>query len=157
TGKPVKVTWTREDDIQCDTFHSVAAMYLKAALGKDGKPTAWLHRSTFPPIASTFDATATHADAGEIGLGWSDLPFAIPNHGAENGAAATHVRIGWLRSVCNVFHAFSAHSFADELAHAAGKDSRDYLLGLLGPDRIIPKSELAKDYTNYDGDYEQYP
>ncbi|HWZ98282.1 MAG TPA: molybdopterin cofactor-binding domain-containing protein [Candidatus Dormibacteraeota bacterium] len=157
TGKPVKVTWSREDDIKFDTFHSCAAMYLKAALGADGKPTAWLQRSTFPPIASTFDANAKTADAGEIGLGWSDLPYAIPNHRAENGEATTHVRIGWLRSVCNVFHAFAEHSFADELAHAAGKDSREYMLSLLGPDRVIPKEELAKDYTNYDGDYTQYP
>jgi isoquinoline 1-oxidoreductase beta subunit len=157
TGKPVKVTWTREDDIKFGTFHSCAAMYLKAALGKDGKPTAWLQRSTFPPIASTFDDKAQVADAGEIGLGWSDLPYAIPNHRAENGEAPAHVRIGWLRSVCNVFHAFAEHSFADELAHAAGKDSREYMLALLGPDRIIPKEELAKDYPNYDGDYAKYP
>jgi len=157
TGKPVKVVWSREDDIQFDTFHSCAAMYLKAALGEDGKPVAWLQRSTFPPIASTFDASAQVADAGEIGLGWSDLPYAIPNHRAENGAAAAHVRIGWLRSVCNVFHAFAEHSFADELAHAAGKDPRDYMLALLGPDRVIPKEQLAKDYPNYDGDYAAYP
>jgi isoquinoline 1-oxidoreductase beta subunit len=157
SGKPVKVVWSREDDIQFDTYHSVAAMYLKAALGADGKPTAWLQRSTFPPIASTFDASALTADAGEIGLGWSDLPYAIPNHRAENGEAKTHVRIGWLRSVCNVFHAYAEHSFADELAQAAGKDPRDYVLALLGPDRIIPRTELPKDYTNYDGDYEQYP
>src|SRR5438876_7323511 len=139
TGKPVKVVWSREDDIKFGTFHSCAVMYLKAALGEDGKPVAWLQRSTFPPIASTFDPSAQVADAGEIGLGWSDLPYAIPNHRAENGAAPAHVRIGWLRSVCNVFHAFSEHSFADELAHAAGKDPRDYMLSLLGPDRKIPK------------------
>jgi isoquinoline 1-oxidoreductase subunit beta len=157
SGKPVKVVWSREDDVQFDTFHSVAAMYLKASLGSDGKPTAWLQRSTFPPIASTFDATALTADAGEIGLGWSDLPYAIPNHRAENGEAKAHVRIGWLRSVCNVFHAYAEHCFADELAQAAGKDPREYVLALLGPDRIIPKAELAKDYTNYDGDYAQYP
>src|SRR5882762_7660032 len=134
-----------------------AAMYLKAALGEDGKPVAWLQRSTFPPIASTFDPSAQVADAGEIGLGWSDLPYAIPNHRAENGGAPAHVRIGWLRSVCNVFHAFAEHSFADELAHAAGKDPREYMLALLGPDRKIPKEELAKDYPNYDGDYAAYP
>ena len=157
SGKPVKVVWSREDDIQVDTYHSVAAMYLKASLDTDGKPTAWLQRSTFPPIASTFDANAKTADAGEIGLGWSDLPYAIPNHRAENCEATAHVRIGWLRSVCNVFHAYAEHSFADELAHAAGKDPRDYVLALLGPDRKIPKTELPKDYTNYDGDYEQYP
>ena len=157
TGKPVKVVWSREDDIQFDSFHSVAAMYMKASIGANGMPTAWLQRSTFPPIASTFDPNGTYADAGEIGLGWSDLPFALPNHRAENGSAEAHVRIGWLRSVCNVFHAYAEHSFADELAHAAGKDPREYLLALLGPGRIIPKSELAKDYTNYDGDYEKYP
>ena len=157
TGKPVKVVWSREDDIQFDSFHSVAAMYMKASLGPDGKPTAWLQRSTFPPIASTFDANALTADAGEIGLGWSDLPYNIPNHRAENGEAKAHVRIGWLRSVCNVFHGYAEHCFADELAHAAGKDSCDYVLALLGPDRIIPLSELGKDYKNYDADYEKYP
>src|SRR5262249_60876244 len=69
----------------------------------------------------------------------------------------TEIRTGWLRSVCTVCHALAEHSFADELPHAAGKDQRDYILALLGPDRIIPKEELAKDYTNYDGDYSQYP
>ena len=157
TGKPVKVVWSREDDIQFDTYHSVAAMYMKAAVGPEGMPTAWLQRSTFPPIASTFDAGAEHADAGEIGLGWSDLPYAIPNHRAENGAAAAHVRIGWLRSVCNIFHSFAEHSFSGELAHAAGADPREYEIKLLGPGRIIPRSELAKDYPNYDGDYKEYP
>jgi isoquinoline 1-oxidoreductase beta subunit len=157
TGKPVKVVWSREDDIQFDAYHSVAAMYFKAAVGADGKPTAWLQRSTFPPIASTFGADAQNADADEIGLGWSDLPFAVTNHRAENGAAQAHVRIGWLRSVCNVYHAFAIHSFADELAHAAGKDSLEYLLQLLGPDRVVPKEELPKDFTNYGGDLGQYP
>ena len=157
TGKPVKVVWTREDDIKTDAFHSVGAMYFKASLGADGKPTAWLQRSTFPPIASTFDASAQYADAGEIGLGFSDVPFALPNHRAENGPATAHTRIGWFRSVANIYHAFGIHSFACELAHAAGKDPVEYALMLLGPDRILPKEELPKDYTNYDGDYGQYP
>jgi isoquinoline 1-oxidoreductase subunit beta len=157
TGKPVKVIWSREDDIKFDTYHSVAAMYFKAALGADGKPAAWLQRSVFPPIGSTFDATATYSAPDELGLGFSDVPFALPNHRAENGPATAHVRIGWLRSVANVYHAFGISSFADELAHAAGKDPLEYALQLLGPDRIIPKSELPKDYPNYDGDYEQYP
>jgi isoquinoline 1-oxidoreductase subunit beta len=157
TGKPVKVVWSREDDIQFDTFHSVAAMYFKAALGPDGKPTAWLQRSVFPPIASTFDTTTNFADAGEIGLGFSDVPFALPNHRAENGDAPAHVRIGWLRSVANIYHAYGIHSFAGELAHAAGKDQPEYVLMLIGPDRIVPKSELPKDYPNYDGNYADYP
>jgi isoquinoline 1-oxidoreductase beta subunit len=157
TGKPVKVVWSREDDIKFDTFHSVAAIYFKASLGSDGKPTAWLQRSVFPPIASTFDASAQYADAGEIGLGFSDIPFALANHRAENGPAPAHTRIGWLRSVANIYHAYGVHSFVGELAHAAGKDPVEYILTLLGPDRVMPKSELPKDYTNYDGDYEKYP
>jgi len=97
SGKPVKVVWTREDDIQFDTYHSVAAMYLKAALGADGKPTAWLQRSTFPPIASTFDATALTADAGEIGWAGAICRTRFPITARKNGEAKTHVRIGWLR------------------------------------------------------------
>jgi isoquinoline 1-oxidoreductase beta subunit len=157
TGKPVKVVWSREDDIKFDTYHSVAAMYMKAALGADGKPEAWLQRTVFPPIGSTFDPKTNYSAADELGLGFTDVPFALPNHRAENGPATGHVRIGWLRSVANIYHAFAVHSFADELAHAAGRDSLEYLLQLLGPDRIIPKAELPKDYPNYDGGYEQYP
>jgi isoquinoline 1-oxidoreductase beta subunit len=135
-GKPVKVVWSREDDIHFDFFHSVAAMYMKAAIGPDGKPSAWLQRTVYPPIASTFDTSATYA-LDEMSLGWNNLPFDIPNHRAENGPADFHVRIGWLRSVANVYHAFAIHSFADELAHNANKDSVQYLLDLIGPPRII--------------------
>jgi len=150
-GKPVKVVWSREDDIHCDFFHSVAAMYMKAAVGPDGKPTAWLQRSVFPPINSTFDASATYGD-DEMGLGWNNLPFDIPNHRAENGPADYHVRIGWLRSVANIYHAFAIHSFADELAKAANKDSVQYLLDLIGPPRIVNldlKGDEAEDAKNY--------
>jgi isoquinoline 1-oxidoreductase subunit beta len=157
TGKPVKVVWSREDDIKFDVYHSVAAMYMKAALGADGTPTAWLQRTVFPPIGSTFDASANYSAPDELGLGFTDVPFTVANLRAENGPATAHVRIGWLRSVANIYHAFGIHSFADELAHAAGKDSLEYLLQLLGPGRIIPKSEIGKDYPNYDGDYDQYP
>src|SRR5580693_6635793 len=157
TGKPVKVVWSREDDIKFDSYHSVSAMYMKAALGDDGKPAAWLQRTVFPPIGSTFKAGETYSDGDELGLGFSDLPYAIPNQRSENGPAAAHVRIGWLRSVANIYHAFAIQSFADECAVAAGKDPVEYALQLLGPDRIIPKTELPKDYSNYGRSYEQYP
>jgi isoquinoline 1-oxidoreductase beta subunit len=150
-GKPVKVVWSREDDIHFDFFHSVAAMYMKAAVGPDGKPTAWLQRTVYPPINSTFDVSATYAD-DEMGLGWNNLPFDIANHRAENGPADYHVRIGWLRSVANIYHAFAIHSFADELAHAANKDSVQYLLDLIGPPRIVAldlKGDEAEDAKNY--------
>jgi len=150
-GKPVKVVWTREDDIKFDFFHSVAAMYMKAAIGNKGKPTAWLQRTTYPPINSTFDASAKYAD-DEMGLGWNNLPFDIPNYRAENGPADYHVRIGWLRSVANIYHSFAIHSFADELAHAANRDSVEYLLDLIGPARIVQldlKGDEAEDDKTY--------
>jgi len=156
-GRPVKVVWSREDDIKFDYYHSVAAMYLKAALGPNGLPTAWLQRAVFPPIGSTFALNTTYGDAGELGLGWSDVPFAIPNLRAENGPATAHVRIGWFRSVANIYHAFAIHSFADELAHAAGRDPLDYLLALLGPDRIVDRKTLPTDYPNQGAPYDAYP
>ncbi len=67
------------------------------------------------------------------GKGWTDLPFDIPNHRAENGPAENHVRIGWFRSVANIYHAFAAQSFADELAILPARDSVEYLLDLIGP------------------------
>ncbi len=150
-GKPVKVVWSREDDIRFDFFHSVAAMYMKAAIGADGKPTAWLQRTVYPPINSTFDVSARYAD-DEMGLGWNNLPFDIPNHRAENGPADFHVRIGWLRSVANIYHAFAIHSFVDELAAMAQKDPAQYLLDLIGPPRIVNleyKEEEADEKQRY--------
>jgi isoquinoline 1-oxidoreductase beta subunit len=157
SGRPVKVVWRREDDIKFDYYHSVAAMYIKAAVGADGLPTAWLQRSVFPPIGSTFALDTTYSDPGEMGLGWSDLPYAIPNLRAENGPAAAHVRIGWLRSVANIYHSFAINSFVDELAQTAGRDSLEYRLTLLGPDRILDRKLLPENFPNYDASYEQYP
>jgi isoquinoline 1-oxidoreductase subunit beta len=135
-GKPVKVAWSREDDIHHDFYHSVAAMYLKAATDAKGKPTAWLQRAAFPPIFSTFDGTSTYGDL-EMTMGWNDVPFDIPNHRAENGPATAHVRIGWMRSVANVYHAFAVQSFLDELAAAANRDRVEYYLDVLGPARVV--------------------
>jgi isoquinoline 1-oxidoreductase subunit beta len=156
-GKPVKVSWSREDDIRFDYYHSVAAMYMKASLNSSGKPAAWLQRSAFPTIASTFNPAAAEGQNWELGMGWTDLPFDLPNLRVENGPAKNHVRIGWLRSVSNIWHAFAAQSFADELAHAAGRDSVEYLLELIGPARKIDLRAAGVDYPNYGKSAEQYP
>jgi isoquinoline 1-oxidoreductase beta subunit len=156
-GKPVKVAWSREDDIGFDYYHAVAALYLKARLGEDGKPSAWLQRSVFPPIGSTFAEGTTYGSSGEMGMGFSDVPFDIPNHRAENGPAPAHVRIGWMRAVANIYHAFAIHSFLDELAHAAGRDPTEYLLDVLGEDRHIDLTAQGVDYPNMGGPIDQYP
>jgi isoquinoline 1-oxidoreductase beta subunit len=157
-GAPVRVQWTRPDDIQHGYFHTTSAQRLEAGLDAKGKVVAWLHRTAFPSISSTFATGVTHANDGELGQGVLDTPLAIPNVRAENGEAIAHVRIGWLRSVCNLHHAFAISSFIDEIAHARGVDPRDNLLELLGPDRHVTPEELGvKKVPNYGAKLDRYP
>jgi len=156
-GKPVKVIWTREDDIHHDYYHTTAAVYHKASVDGRGKPTAWLHRSAFPPIASTFAPGAREPLSFELDLGLVDLPYDVANIRAENGPADAHVRIGWFRAVSNNFHAFAAHSFADEMAQAAGRDSLEFLLDMLGPGKVIDLKSQGVDYSNYGAPIDKYP
>ncbi len=154
-GRPVKVVWTREDDIKFDYYNAVASMYMKAALGANGKPTAWLQRSVFPPIPSIFDVNAVYGDPSHLQHGWTDIPYDLPNLRIENGPAKAHVRIGWLRSVANIYHAFAVQCFTDELAHAAGRDPLDYLLDLIGNPRTIDFKGV--EYPNYGASMDAYP
>jgi len=154
-GRPVKVVWTREDDIKFDYYNAVASMYLKAALGTNGKPTAWLQRSVFPPIPSIFDVNAVYGDAAHLQQGWTDIPYDLPNLRVENGPAKAHVRIGWLRAVANIYHGFAIQCFTDELAHAAGRDPLDYLLDLIGNPRTIDFKGV--EYPNYGASVDAYP
>jgi isoquinoline 1-oxidoreductase beta subunit len=156
-GAPVKVTWTREDDIQHDYYHAICAQHLEAGLAADGSATAWLHRTVFPAIESTFQPNVTYGSAGELQQGVTDMPYAIENVRCENGPADGHVRIGWYRSVYNIPHAFAACSFADELAHAAGKDPVEYLRQLLGDPRKLDFAAMNVDYPNYGASLDMYP
>ena len=154
-GCPVKVVWTREDDTKFDYYNAVAAMYMKASLNEAGRPTAWLQRSVFPPITSIFDANAVYGDPGHLQQGWTDLPYDLPNLRVENGPAKAHVRIGWLRSVANIYHAFAVQCFTDELARVAGQDPVNYLLDLIGKPRIVDLN--GAEYPNYGASYDKYP
>jgi isoquinoline 1-oxidoreductase beta subunit len=154
-GRPVKVVWSREDDIKFDYYNAVAAMYMKASLDMQGKPTAWLQRCVFPPITSTFDVNAVYGDPAHLQQGWTDIPYDVPNLRVENGPIQAHVRIGWLRSVANIYHGFAVQTFTDELAHRAKRDPLEFLLGLIGPDRTLDFKGV--DYPNYGASLETYP
>jgi isoquinoline 1-oxidoreductase subunit beta len=136
-GKPVKVVWTREDDLQHDFYHTVSVEHLEAGLNEQGKVTAWLHRSAAPSIASIFGPDPKHEAPFEVGMGLINLPYDIPNLRIENPEATAHTRIGWFRSVSNIPHAFAVQSFVAELAAAASRDHREFLLELIGPPRLI--------------------
>ncbi len=135
-GKPVKIVWSREDDLQFDYFHAPAAQYLKAAIGADGLPTAMLMRTAFPPIGSLWKAEEEYG-GWQANQGWTEIPYPLANLRVENGPAPAHTRIGWLRSVASIHHAYAVQGFTDELAALAKADRVDYLLKLIGAPRVI--------------------
>jgi isoquinoline 1-oxidoreductase subunit beta len=155
-GQAIRVQWTREDDIHHSYFHTVSAEYLKAGLDKDGMPAAWLHRTVAPTITALFAPGMTHEAPFEVGMGVTNMAYAIPNMRLENPEAVAHTRIGWYRSVSNIPHGFAIQSFIDELAHKAGQDPLKYHLKLLGPDRKIDPNSL-NDSWNYGESPERYP
>ena len=123
-GAPVKVVWTREDDIHNGFYHTVSVERLEAGLDKDGNVVAWRHNSVAPTILSLFAPDPKHEMPLEQGMGLVDMPFDIKNISIENGEAEAHTKIGWWRSVSNVPHGFAIQSFVAELAAAAGKDQK---------------------------------
>ncbi len=156
-GAPVKVVWTREDDIHNGFYHTVSGERLEAGLDKDGKTVAWRHNSVAPTIMAIFMPDPKHEANWEAGMGLTDIPFDVKNISIENGAAEAHTKIGWLRSVSNISHAFAIQSFAGELAAAAGKDQRTYILDLIGPPRIVDVRNSTKGFWDYGENPDVYP
>lgn len=155
-GQPIRVQWTREDDIHHSYFHTVSAEYLKAGLNQDGMPSGWLYRTVAPSITALFAPGMTHEAPFEIGMGVTNMAYAIPNLRLENPEAVAHARVGWYRSVSNIPHGFAIQSFIDELAHKAGQDPLKYQVKLLGPDRKIDPRTLSEEW-NYGESPERYP
>lgn len=155
-GQAIRVQWTREDDIHHSYFHTVSAEYLKAGLNRDGMPSGWLHRTVAPSITALFAPNMVHEAPFEVGMGVTNMAYAIPNLRLENPEAVAHTRVGWYRSVSNIPHGFAIQSFIDELAHKAGQDPLKYHLKLLGPDRKIDPRTLNEEW-NYGESPERYP
>jgi isoquinoline 1-oxidoreductase beta subunit len=115
---------------------------MRAGLDGHGKVVGWLHRSAAPTIASIFGADPRHEAVFEQGMGLVNVPFDIPNLRIENPEATAHTRIGWFRSVSNIPHAFAVQSFVAEIAAAAGRDHREFLLDLIGEPRLINPNDV---------------
>jgi isoquinoline 1-oxidoreductase beta subunit len=155
---PVRVQWTREDDVRHDYYNTVSQQRLVAGLDAAGRVVAWHHRSAFPPIGSLF-GPSSRPSAGDFQQGVLDLALDVPNVLAEACEAPAYVRIGWLRSVYNIFHSFATNSFIDEIAHARGADTRDVMLEIFGPARSIqtPAELGVTEMRNYGGSLAEYP
>jgi len=149
-GAPVKVVWTREDDLKHGFYHTVTADRFEAGLDANNKVIAWRHRSAAPTILSTFKPDPKSPFDIELGMGWVDTPFNVPNIRMESGEAPAHARIGWFRSVNNVMHAWSTQSFVAEIAAQLGKDPKEFLLELIGPARIVEVGkQVSTPWWNY--------
>jgi isoquinoline 1-oxidoreductase beta subunit len=157
-GAPVKVVWTREDDIRHGFYHTVTAERLEAGIDKDNKVVAWRHRSAAPSFMANFVPDPKYPGAIELGMGFVDTPFNVPNVRLESGEAQSHVRVGWFRSVNNVAHAWAIQSFVAEIAHQLGRDPKDMLLELIGPARIVSAPEKATTpWWDYGEPHDTYP
>ena len=158
TGHPVRVIWTREDEIQNGYYHAASAQHIKAGVIND-KVVAWRQGVAFPSILGLWVPDQKIGFNIEHGLGYVDMPYnAIPNIRMENGDADIHTRVGWYRSVNNIQHAFAMNSFVHELAHTLGKDPVQFQLDLIGPPAIIDLSaEGVSDYWNYGDPIDVYP
>jgi len=155
-GTPVKLVWTREDDIQHDYLHTVSVERLEAVIDSQGQVSSWLHRSAAPTIGSLFNEGAMGGQIFETAMSAINMPYRIPNVRVETAEVPAHARIGWFRSVANIPHAFAAQCFIAELAHRAGKDHRQFAHELIGPARQIDPSTMA-DTWNYSESPERYP
>ncbi len=158
-GTPVRVQWTREDDVRHSFYHTTSAERIEVALDADDKVTGWRHNSVAPSILSTFAPDSGMQFNVESGMGHVDMPFDIANVSCENGAALAHTRIGWFRAVSNVPRAFAIGSFVGELAHELGRDQKSMWLELIGAARTVdPAAEgYPEDFWDYGETYAEFP
>jgi isoquinoline 1-oxidoreductase beta subunit len=139
---PVKLTWTREDDLQHDHFRAGGFHFLRAGLDADGHVTAWHnHFVTFGnPVERDGKITLQPGSGGS--LSGDEFPGRwVANYLLEQSALECSIPMGpWRAPGSNVF-AWVFHSFIDELAHAAGRDPLAFRLDLLGDKEVIPASD----------------
>jgi CO/xanthine dehydrogenase Mo-binding subunit len=133
---PVKVLWTREDDMRSSTYRPASLHQLSATLDGSGFPVGLTHRIVAPSISGQKGQPLPNGvdpdlpdEAGPV--------YAIPNYLVEYVQAETPVPLGWMRSVYALQVAFALESFMDELAAAAGKDPLKYRLQVLAKDQDL--------------------
>lgn len=122
-GKPVKLLWTREEDMRHDFYRPTSALRFRAGLDAKGVPTAFFNRSVTHSILAWFrpDDVKSGIDRTSV-EGLANMPYDFANYRIEHLIQNTHVPVAFWRSVGSSQNAFALESFIDELAHAGGKD-----------------------------------
>jgi isoquinoline 1-oxidoreductase beta subunit len=153
-GKPVKLIWTRAEDMQHSMYRPSTYNVLTAALAPDGMPLAWKHHIVGPSILS-YLPSINHLlrdgmDATSVAGAADVFPYAIPNVFVDYVLHNPGVPVGFWRSVGNSQNGYIMESFIDELAHAAGKDPYQYRRQLLAKHpRFISVLDLAADKAGW--------
>jgi isoquinoline 1-oxidoreductase beta subunit len=122
-GAPVKLIWTREEDMQHDRYRPQAAIRFRAGLGADGTPVAWQARTAVGSIRRSlgWDPVSNGVESSAV-EGLANTPYAFPNATVDCILKNTHVPVMFWRSVGSSQNAFAVESFIDEMAAAAGVD-----------------------------------
>ncbi|MBV9686362.1 MAG: xanthine dehydrogenase family protein molybdopterin-binding subunit, partial [Alphaproteobacteria bacterium] len=137
-GQPVKLLWTREEDIRHDFYRPVAMAKFTAGLDTTGMPVAWRVRVTGPSIlANLFPQRLTNGVDQSFANGFTDeMAYNVPNYEVGYAMRTTHVPVGFWRSVNHSQNGFFRESFIDEMAQAAGQDPYQYRRKLLSKDPV---------------------
>lgn len=145
-GTPVKLIWTREDDVQGGYYRPMHVHRVEIGIGSDGMPSAWRHvvvgQSILAgtPFAAMLVKNGVDSTAVE---GTADTPYAIPNFHVSAHHPAINVPVLWWRSVGHTHNAFVMETLIDELATRAKVDPVAYRLKLLSPDAKKLRACLA--------------
>jgi len=134
---PVKVIWTREDDMRFSTYRPASLHQLSAVLDGSGWPVAFTHRIISPSISAQKGQPGTNGIDPDL-QDEAAFVYGLPHVSLEYVPAETPVPLGWMRSVYALQAGFASESFIDELANAAGKDPLDFRLHMLAKDQDIP-------------------
>ena len=152
---PVKVQWTREDDIRGGRYRPIYLHRLKAGLDADGKLTAWQQRIVGQSIVAGTPFEGALVKDGIDGTsveGASNLPYAIPNFHLDLHTTDSAVPVLWWRSVGSTHTAYAAETFIDMLAEKAGRDPVEFRLSMLKDHpRHAGVLQLAADKANWGG------
>ncbi len=143
-NKPVKLVWSREDEIKHGLYHAASWQKISASLDKQGNILEWRHDTVFPTIMSVFQPGANSPQKFEVGMGASNMPYRASKILVRAGKIDSPLRVAWLRSVCNIFHAMAVNNFMDEAASQVKQDPIDFRLQALGKPRKIDYQDTGR-------------
>lgn len=133
---PVKVMWSREEDMKHDMYRPAYADRISAALDAEGRPVTWEHRIAGSSIMARLRPATFKGVDGDAIEGAVDLPYNVGAQRVTFRQVESAVPTSWWRGVGGLRSAFVVESFIDELAHAAGKDPLAYRLALTTDARV---------------------